>query len=74
MTGDPSALAPKSILRLRARPHLHPNRGGEAIVEVVREGEVEATIYARQKGMTIRDADQYLREWHVRRKGGRVDA
>lgn len=30
--------------------------------------------YARQKGMTIRDADQYLREWHVRRKGGRVAA
>lgn len=53
MTADPSALGPKSILRLRARPHLHPDRGGEAIVEVVREGVVVATIYGSREGVHI---------------------
>ncbi len=25
--------------------------------------------YARQHGMTVREADQYLRDWHAKRKG-----
>lgn len=50
---DPSALAPKSTLRVRTRPHIHPGRGGEAIVEVVREGEVVGTIYGSREGVQI---------------------
>lgn len=50
---DPSVLAPRSILRLRARPHLHPDRGGEVIVEVVREGEVVGTIYGSREGVQV---------------------
>jgi hypothetical protein len=53
MPDDPSALAPRSVLRLRARPHLHPDRGGEVIVEVVREGEVVGTIYGSREGVQI---------------------
>ncbi len=30
--------------------------------------------FAQVKGMTIRDADHYLRDWHARRKDGRVAA
>ncbi len=30
--------------------------------------------YAREKGMTIAEADAYLREWRAKQKGGRVAA
>ncbi len=53
MCNDPSAHAPRSILRMRSRPHMHPARGGEVIVEVVREGEVVATIFGSREGVHI---------------------
>lgn len=53
MPDDPSALAPRSILRLRARPHMYPDRADDVIVEVVRDGEVVGTIYGSREGVQI---------------------
>jgi hypothetical protein len=43
----------RSILRVRERPHLHPDRAGELVVEVLRDGVVVATIYGSREGVHI---------------------
>jgi len=43
----------RSILRLRTKPHIHPDRREETIVEVVRDGKVVATIYGTREGVQI---------------------
>ncbi len=53
MSNDPSARAPRSELRLRARPHIQPGREDEAVVEVVRGGEVVGTIYGSREGIHV---------------------
>jgi hypothetical protein len=53
MFHDPSRDAPRGVLRVRARPHVHPDHQDDVIVEVVREGEVVATIYGSREGVHI---------------------
>lgn len=43
----------RSKLRVRQQPHVHPERGEDTIVEVVRDGEVVATIYGSREGIHI---------------------
>lgn len=43
----------RSELRVRARPHHRPDRAGETIVEVWRDGEQVATIYGTREGVQI---------------------
>ena len=43
----------RSILRVRERPHIDPDRGAETIVEVMRDGAKVATIYGSQEGIHI---------------------
>lgn len=43
----------RSELRLRVRPHIHPERQQETIVEIVRAGEVVATLYGSREGVHI---------------------
>lgn len=44
----------RSLLRVRPRPHIDPNRDqGEFVVEVWRGGEVVATIYGTREGVQI---------------------
>ena len=43
----------RSVLRLRKKPHIQPDRQGETIVAVERDGEVVATIYGSQEGVHI---------------------
>jgi hypothetical protein len=50
---DYSAGVPRSELRLRERPHIHPNRQRELIVEILRGGEVVGTIYGAREGVHI---------------------
>jgi hypothetical protein len=45
--------APRSELRLRNRPHFDPRRRDEAIVEIVRDGQVVGTIYGSREGVHI---------------------
>lgn len=49
-------LSERSVLRLRMREHSHPERKGEAVVEVVRDGEVVAVIYGSREGLHINSA------------------
>jgi hypothetical protein len=46
-------MSERSELRLRARPHHRPDRAGETIVEVWRNGEPVATIYGTREGVQI---------------------
>jgi hypothetical protein len=34
-------------------PHMHPDRSGDVVVEVVRDGEVLATIYGSREGVHL---------------------
>jgi len=43
----------RSLLRVRERDHIHPQRKGEVVWEVVRDGEVVATIYGSREGVHI---------------------
>jgi hypothetical protein len=43
----------RSVLNLRKRGHIQPGREQEAIVEVVRDGKVVATIYGSREGVHI---------------------
>jgi len=47
--GDPR----RSALRLRRIPHTHPDRVDDTIVEVLRGGEVVATIYGSREGLHV---------------------
>jgi hypothetical protein len=44
---------PRSILRVRPAPHIHPDRRDEVIVEVLRDGQVVASIYGSREGIHI---------------------
>jgi hypothetical protein len=44
---------PRSVLRVRDRAHFHPDRQDELIIEVVREGEVVATVYGSREGIQV---------------------
>ncbi|HWQ55166.1 MAG TPA: hypothetical protein VN442_15875 [Bryobacteraceae bacterium] len=44
---------PRCILRVQAHPHVHPDRQEDVIVEVVRGGEVMATVYGSSEGLHI---------------------
>jgi len=46
-------MSERSILRVRERPHTHPDRRSEQIWEVIRDGEVVATIYGTRDGIQI---------------------
>jgi hypothetical protein len=46
-------MSQRSELHLRARPHHHPDRAGEPIVEVWRNGAHVATIYGTREGVQI---------------------
>lgn len=46
-------MSERSILRVRNQPHIDPRRRGETIVQVVRDGEVVATIYGTREGVQI---------------------
>lgn len=56
LAGGPEPTSERSVLRLRTREHSHPQRKGEAIVEVVRDGAVVATIYGSREGLHITSA------------------
>lgn len=43
----------RSELRLRERPHLHPARSSDQVIEVLRDGKVVATIYGSREGVHI---------------------
>jgi hypothetical protein len=43
----------RSVLRIRQEPHTHPARREEAVIEVVRDGEVVAMIYGSREGVHI---------------------
>lgn len=43
----------RSVLCLRVRPHFREGREEDIVVEVVREGEVAATIYGSREGLHI---------------------
>jgi hypothetical protein len=43
----------RSVLRLREKPHIHPDRQNEIIVEVFRDGLVVATIYGTREGVQV---------------------
>jgi len=43
----------RSILRLRTRPHIRPERSDETIVEVLRDGVVVASIFGSREGVNI---------------------
>lgn len=46
-------LSERSVLRVRVRPHFHPDRQNETVCEVLRDGEVVATIYGSREGLHI---------------------
>lgn len=48
-----SLMPERSTLRVRTRPHIHPDRKSDTIVEVVRSGEIVATIYGSREGVHI---------------------
>jgi hypothetical protein len=43
----------RSVLRVRARPHSHPDQREDTIIEVMRDGDVAATIYGSREGIHI---------------------
>jgi hypothetical protein len=46
-------MSERSTLQMRVRPHFRPDREEDIVVEVVREGEVVATIYGSREGVQI---------------------
>jgi hypothetical protein len=46
-------MSERSTLSLRVRPHFHPDRQEDIVVEVLRAGEVVATIYGSREGVHI---------------------
>lgn len=46
-------LNPRSVLRVRTVPHIHPDRKTDIIIEVLRDDEVVATIYGSREGVHI---------------------
>jgi hypothetical protein len=46
-------MSERSTLSLRVRPHFHPDRQEDIVVEVMREGEVAATIYGSREGIQV---------------------
>ena len=43
----------RSVLRVREKEHIHPELRGGVIIEVLRQGEVVATIYGSREGIHI---------------------
>lgn len=43
----------RSVIRIREVPHIDPTRRGETICEVLRDGEVVATVYGTYGGLQI---------------------
>jgi hypothetical protein len=65
----------RSVLRVRERPHIHPNRQQEVIIEVLRDGEVVATIYGSREGVHVvseRLAEDFNQPFRFKLKGGGV--
>ena len=46
-------MSKRSTLSLRVHPHIHPDRQEDIIAEVLRDGEVAATIYGSREGLHI---------------------
>lgn len=46
-------MSERSTLQLRVRPHFHPDRQEDIVVEVMRAGEVAATIYGSREGVHV---------------------
>lgn len=46
-------LPERSLLRIREKPHHRADRAGEAIIEVLRDGVVVATIYGTREGVQV---------------------
>lgn len=46
-------MSERSILRLREHPHMLKERASDFIVEVIRDGQVRATIYGSREGLQI---------------------
>lgn len=45
--------AERSLLRVRERKHLHPDRQDEIVIEVIRKGKVIAFIYGSREGIHV---------------------
>jgi hypothetical protein len=43
----------RSVLQFRVKPHFHPDRQEDVVVEVLRDGEVAATIYGSREGIHV---------------------
>ena len=46
-------MSERSKLRVRTKPHAHPDRKDETIIEIVRDGEVVGYIYGSREGIHI---------------------
>jgi hypothetical protein len=46
-------MAERSVLKVRLRPHIHPDRQAEEIWEVWRGGKLVASIYGSREGIHI---------------------
>jgi hypothetical protein len=46
-------MSDRSVLQFRVKPHFHPDRQEDVVVEVLRDGEVAATIYGSREGVHI---------------------
>lgn len=61
----------RSVLRVRNRPHFHPDRRNETVVEVLRGGEVVATIYGSREGIhVVSGRGIYRRPFMMETEGG----
>ena len=63
----------RSVLRVRQRPHVHPERKDEEVWEVLRGGKVVATIYGSREGINI-VSDLAPRNRAFTMEGARADA
>ena len=43
----------RSVLQVRERRHIHPQRQDDTVIEVIRGGKVVATIYGSREGIHI---------------------
>lgn len=43
----------RSVLQFRIKPHFRPGREEDVVVEVLRDGEVAATIYGSREGIHV---------------------
>jgi hypothetical protein len=65
----------RSVLRVRQRSHIHPDRQEDTIIEVLRGGEVVATIYGSREGVQVisaRLAENFNQPFRFNFKGGGV--